>query len=398
MPSDRPNIAHAAPNSLRALLSEYTALRDDGRSFAVASVVRVEGSAFRREGARLLVVPIPDTDLASIADDSHAWEQVSRPHTLGSISGGCLEGEVAWQTLDAIRSGQAWTVALTSRLGDDDRAAFGFGCGGTVTVLVQPVRPDDVGPLDAVARALDDRRTGALAVVVGGSDAHVGQHLFVHADGWAEGNVEDAELRDALVSQAVDALSNGAGRDAVVCSGAVEARIDVIRPPLSVVVFGTGPDARALVRQATLLGWETKAVGAGSTQQIAAAIPEADHAVVVSNLSDASNLADDRTAAVVMTHNFERDRALVATLADSAAPYLGLLGSRRRTARLVADLADQGVALPTGRLHFPVGLDLGSETPEEIALATCAEILSHSQSWATAESPQVVHRAVASLS
>lgn len=373
---------HSAPNSLRALLADYAALRADGRPFAVASVVGVEGSAFRRQGARLLVVPDPATDFASVTDEPHTWAHLPRPDTLGSISGGCLEGEVAWHALDAVRTGRARTVALTSRLGDDDRAAFGIGCGGTVTVLVQPVRPDAPGPLDAVARALGARRTCALAVVTGGSAEHVGGFLCVGADGDATGTVEDSALRAALLADARHALASGTGREVSIEGHGVDARIDVIRPPVRVAVVGSGPDARALVRQAALLGWETVAVGASSATETAAAMPEADAALAVPEPADFAEHLDDRTAVVVMTHNFERDRALVGALGGDAVPYLGLLGSRRRTARLVADLAETGVMLADGRLSSPVGLAIGAETPEEIALATCAEILNHSKTWA----------------
>ncbi|MDT0632647.1 XdhC family protein [Rubrivirga sp. S365] len=374
---------HSAPNSLRALLADYAALRADRRPFAVASVVGVEGSAFRREGARLLVVPDPVTDFASVTDALHTWAQVPRPQTLGSISGGCLEGEVAWHALDAVRTGRPRTVALTSRLGDGDRAAFGIGCGGTVTVLVQPVRPGHAGPLDAVAHALRSRRTGALALVTGGPEVHLGRHLFARADGDVDGTVQDSALRAALMAEAVGALAAGASRTVAVPSdaGEVVVRIEVVRPPVCVAVAGTGPDARALVRQAALLGWETVAVGASSAPEVAAAIPEADRALAVPEPSDLAGHLDDRTAVVVLTHNFERDRALVGALSAAAVPYLGLLGSRERTARLVADLAEAGVTLTAGRLSSPVGLDIGAETPEEIALATCAEILSHSKTW-----------------
>lgn len=383
-----PTGADPAPNSLRALLADYATLRADGRPFAVASVVGVEGSAFRREGARLLVVPDPATDFASVTDEPHTWAQLPRPQTLGSISGGCLEGEVAWHALDAVRTGRARAVALTSRLGDDDRAAFGIGCGGTVTVLVQPARPGDPGPLDAVARALGARRTGALALVTGESETYVGRWMFVGADGEIAGTADEGALRAALLSEAVGALVSGASRDVVVPSdaGEVAARVEIVRPPVRVAVVGTGPDARALVRQAALLGWETVAVGASSAPEVAAAIPEADRVLAVPEPSDLPEHLDDRTAVVVLTHNFERDRALVGALSDAVVPYLGLLGSRKRTARLVADLAETGVTLADGRLSSPVGLAIGAETPEEIALATCAEILSHSTTWTAAGS------------
>lgn len=371
-------MAPSAPNSLRALLCDYADLRAAGRPFAVASVVGVEGSAFRKEGARLLAVPAPGTDFAGVTDEPHTWGRVARAETRGSISGGCFEGEVAFHALDAVRTGRARVVALTSALGDADRAAFGIGCGGTVHVLVQPVSPGDVGPLDALVTAARSRQSGALAVVTKGPAGRVGEHLFVSVDGNATGTLRGDEFRSRVARETLDALAEGVGRAVSVptASGdALSVRVDVVRPPLHLAVFGTGLDARALVRQAALLGWETSAVGASSVPEVARAVPEADHPLAAGDgLPDRLTL-DDRTAAVVMTHNFARDRDLVAALARSRAAFLGLLGSRRRTARLVADLAEAGVDLPEDRLRSPVGLDIGSETPEEIALATCAEVL-----------------------
>ena len=370
----------SAPNSLRALLGAYLALRGAERAFAVASIVRVEGSAFRREGARLLVVPSASTDFSAFTSEPHTWGGVPRPETLGSISGGCLEAEVAAHALDVLRTGQSRVVALASRLGRADRAGFGLGCGGTVHVLIQPVLPGREGPLDAVVRALQKRRVGALASVIRGSARSVGGHLFVEPDGRGLGSLEGDALRAQVTRETLERIEARVGGEVRVRTADgedLDIRIDVVLPSLHLVVCGTGPDARAMVRQGATLGWETTAVGASSVPEVAADVPEADHPVVV---TDGLHLLhrvclDAWTAAVVMTHNFERDRALVGALVASPTPFVGLLGSRRRTAALLAELEGSGEGPEPGRLHSPVGLDLGAETPEEIALATCAQIL-----------------------
>lgn len=378
---------HLAPNSLRALLDAYAALRDAEHAFAVASIIRVEGSAFRREGARMLVVPAPHTDFAAVTAEPHTWVDVPPPTLVGALSGGCIESEISFHALDAIRTGRARTFAIDSRLGADDRMSFGAGCGGRVHVLVQPVVPGTPGLLDAVAEAVRERRTGALALITASSETvgagcTVGDHVFVDEAKRTTGTVRDTSLTTWLKAQAFDALDRGRGTyvrsaDEATYAFGVEASIDLVRPPVHLVVCGTGADARALVHQARVLGWETTVVGMGSGTEVALAIPEADHALTVhggANLPRRLRF-DARTAVVVMTHNFDRDRTLVSTLAPVPLPYLGLLGSHRRTGRLVDDLAEAGIDLSPERLRSPVGLDLGAETPEEIALATCAEIL-----------------------
>lgn len=379
---------YQAPNTLPALFAEYVALRHAERTFAVASVVHVDGSAFRREGARMLVVPAPDTDFSSVTDDPITWGGVPRPRRFGTISGGCLEGEVSYHALNAVRTEQARIITLVSHLGGDDRTAFEVGCGGSVQVLVQPVLPTRPGPLDAAAAA--GRRTGVLAVVTraGGGSPYapslVGTGVYVDEAGRVERTIGCEAICSWLTEQALAALADGKGRtvrsrESKYPSLGIEARIDVLRPPIHLVVCGTGPDARALVRQARLLGWETTVVGAEAAPDILRAIPEGDHALAANNgaaLRQGLHF-DARTAVVVMTHNFDRDCGFVAALTVAPVPYLGLLGSRRRTGRLVSTLTEAGVRLRSGRLRSPVGLDIGAETPEEIALATCAEIVAH---------------------
>ena len=378
-------IDHPAPNTLRALFAEYVALRDAERAFAVASVVHVEGSAFRREGARMLVVPSPDADFAAVTDDPLTWVGVPRPRRVGAISGGCLEGEVSHHALDAVRTGRSRTITLVSRLGDADRVAFEVGCGGSIDILVQPVLPGRPGPLDTAAVA--GRNTGALAVVIRAPDSGadlVGANVYVDESGRVDGTDAPLHLRSWLMEHARAALVDDEGRTVRSCESenlplGIEARIDVLRPPIHLIVCGIGPDARALVRQARLLGWETTVVGTGAAPDTRRAIPEGDHALVA---NDGTILCqrmhfDVRTAAVVMTHNFERDCSFVAALIRSPVPYLGLLGSLRRTGQLVSALTETGTRLAPCRLRSPVGLDIGAETPEEIALATCAEIVAH---------------------
>ncbi len=342
---------------LRDIAARATVLRERGEAFAVATVVRVEGSAFRREGARVLV-----------EGDRRAT---------GAVSGGCLEGDVIHQALAVLEDGAPRLVSY--QLGDADPMldallGFGSGCDGTVWLLIEVVRPGLEGDgLDALTAAavLDSRRSGTLTTVFAADDpTWVGRRRLA---------LEDAPTRSTLPPALEDAVARmEVGRPTAVALEGADVLLEPLRPPVHLAVFGHGPDAVPLVRLAAELGWTTTLVGARPPAELAERFPLADFRTVLTHPEDVLERVevDDRTAAVVLTHVYLQDRVLLRELLTSRAFYVGALGSRNRAARLRADLEDAGLALDDiGRLRSPVGLDLGAETPAEIALAVTAEVL-----------------------
>ncbi|XXT20057.1 XdhC family protein [Sorangium sp. So ce429] len=159
--------------------------------------------------------------------------------------------------------------------------------------------------------------------------------------------------------------------------GGAHARVDVflevVRPPRSLVVFGGGHDAVPLVRLAKELGWHVTVADARAHHARRERFPAADEVVVTDRASPLAGLAiPPEAACVIMTHSVEQDRALLRALSTVPVAYLGLLGPRRRAERLLAESGTRTFACASG-LHSPIGLDLGGETPEEIALAILAE-------------------------
>ncbi|HYW12578.1 MAG TPA: XdhC family protein, partial [Longimicrobium sp.] len=156
-----------------------------------------------------------------------------------------------------------------------------------------------------------------------------------------------------------------------------EALVECARPPVRLVVFGSGPDVEALVRQGAAVGWHVVVVGTRSAAELRAQFGGAAEWVSLVHAEEAARRValTPRTAAVVATHGYARDRALTAALLQSPAPYVGVIGSRRRFRDLLGDLAEEAPrgGSARGRLFGPAGLDLGAETPDEIALAVVAE-------------------------
>jgi xanthine/CO dehydrogenase XdhC/CoxF family maturation factor len=334
-----------------------------GEPYALATLVKAAGSSYRRPGARVVVAP----------DGA----------TAGIISGGCLEREIAHHALRVLASGRPEVVRFAAPRGEDPFGT-GAGCGGTVHVLVQRVDPRDPAPraLTLLAQAAAADAPHALATVFradGVLAGEVGRHLLSAPGGAARGSVAHPALRAALAAAGERALATGrtATLALSLAGGRAEALVECVLPPVRLAVFGGGPDVEALVRQGAAVGWRVAVVGTRPADELRAALPMAAEWVPLVHAEQAAERVrlTPRTAAVVMTHGYARDRELVRALLKTPVPYVGVIGSRRRFADLLRELADDA---PRGggarrRLFGPAGLDLGAETPEEIALAVVAE-------------------------
>lgn len=347
-------------NELRRLQAAASRHRTDGQAYALATLVKVDGSAYRSPGARVVVG----------ADGA----------TTGMISGGCLEREIAHHAARVLRSGIPEVIQLAAARGED-LFGPGAGCGGTVHVLLQRILPHPGEPdaLDLLACAGDAPH--ALATVFraeGALAGEIGRHLLV-GHGGSRGNVVHPALRGALADAGERAVEEGRSVPVTLhlAASEVEALVECVLPPVRLAVFGGGPDVDAVVRQGAAIGWQVMVVGTRAADELRAAFPAAAEWVPLVHAEQVAQRVrlTPRTAAVVMTHNYVRDRALVEGVLRSPAPYVGVIGSRQRFRDLLRDLSRSEPPLPParGRLFGPAGLDLGAETPEEIALAVVAE-------------------------
>jgi xanthine/CO dehydrogenase XdhC/CoxF family maturation factor len=333
---------------LAARLAELPA----GAPAVLATVVRVEGSSYRREGARLLVEP--DGRLT------------------GVVSGGCLERDVGEQA-GAVLAARAPRVVRYDLTPDEEAIwGFGTGCAGKVDLLLEPL--DDGLRQRWSARLellLERRRPLALATVwsTGGDRvARIGDAFELEADGAPE-----------WVRRALEQLPAGAARSVAVTAAGVplEVLAERLLPPVHLLVVGAERDAPALVRLARELGWATTAVDPRPTAAAAARIRGLARYVSPSPATLAAEVElSPRTAAIVATHRYLDDLAYLEPLAGSAVGHLALLGPVRRRERLLADFAARRPDLAAGlvaRLRGPAGLDLGGRSPAEVALAVVAE-------------------------
>ncbi|QSQ23386.1 XdhC family protein [Pyxidicoccus parkwayensis] len=320
----------------------------------LATVVAVSGSSYRKPGARMLM-------------SEDGW-------LAGGVSGGCLESDI-------VRKAFFWTStgprllrydSTGDNAEDEGSLSFALGCNGVVDVLLERCEP---GPMDALAFAATERGSGRRAVVAtvyrGPANA-VGSRLLVREDGTAEGDLSGA-LRDAVHEAAREALEAGQTWSGP-CGGA-DVLVEVVEPPHPLVLFGSGFDVAPVVTQAASLGWQVTVVADRPAETLRRRFPLA-HAVVSAKARDAVDALtlSPRTLAVLMTHSLPMDRELLPRLLPRTLRYLGVLGPRSRTDRLLAELPVTPTAAQLEKLHAPVGLDLGAEGAEEIALSIVAEL------------------------
>jgi xanthine/CO dehydrogenase XdhC/CoxF family maturation factor len=347
---------------LRDVVSTFERTRDRGEHAALATVVRVVGSAYRRPGARMLL---------------------GRDGTrVGLVSGGCLEADLAERARPVLESGGAITVTYDARTDEDLIFGLGLGCEGTVVVLIERV-PErrDGGHLALVARCLERRERLALATIFrSGGGVPVGSRFWLVEDDVGSGDFDDARLAESLGRGASAVLRSGRHQNVTLetAAGPVDALIEAVLPLPQLLVLGAGPDAQPVVRLAAALGFEVTVLDHRPAFARAAAFPGATRVAVCEpgRLPELADLDPDAVV-LVMSHAYAHDLGYLRQLLGHEVRYLGVLGPRRRTDRILGELAKEGIvpsAAERARLHAPVGLDIGAETPEEIALSILAEI------------------------
>lgn len=337
-------------------------LREAGEAFAVATVVKIGGSTYRRPGARMLID----------ANGAH----------YGVISGGCLEEEVAQQALHVITQGTAALLAFD--LTDDaPLLGFGTGCNGQVHVLIEPVPATDRDdPVHLVGTCIDRRQSGVLAQVISAPDGAdlLGRKFLLLEDSTVLGDM-DTHLSHPVRSVARSVLAHGHHKveQITTANGTVELLYEVVHPPVKLVLFGAGYDVGPVALLAKTLGWSTTVVGRQAAPILAERFPMADTHIFLMHPRDASTYVplDQRSAALIMNHQYARDKTLIGALLETPIRYIGALGPRDRTHRIKQELCEENPWITDDhldRVYGPVGLDIGTETPEEIALSAIAEI------------------------
>lgn len=300
--------------------------------------------------------------------------------TVGAISGGCLEREVAALAEKVIASSDP--MLHTFEMGEDDYIrGFGTGCGGDLQILVESAPADGrLSLMQSLDRAYDHRSGTAIATIIGckrGSDC-LGRRMVISRNASMESDLP-VTLVDPI-QETVEQATEGETciRSLQTETGTVEVLVEHLPPLIRLVILGDGPDVNPVVRMAAEMGWQSIVVGQKAREDLEQRFPEADnHQFLMHPDEFDSSPLDARSAVVVMTHNYLRDRALLNAILPSEAGYIGMLGPKNRSDRILKELREESASISNDqleRMYGPAGLDLGTETPEEIALSICSEI------------------------
>lgn len=336
---------------IRTIINQYDSIDHSKERVALASVVQVEASAYRRIGARMLV------------QSSGVWT--------GGISGGCLEGDALRRSQKAIFENKVSTVVYDTMEDDNHQIGVGLGCNGRIEVLLTPIDPADPNnEIEILRKIKDDSEPNLIVKIVEHVDKSLKgiTHLVKN-----KVNLEDIAgvNKDELAEKLTEVKDR---RKAKLYSfeedDEVKILIEFLRPETHLVIAGDNYDIYAMLGIAKQLGWKSTVLGKAKklTKQVY------QDAKQVLDYSEIDKVAiNEYTAIILMSHDYNHDLALLEKLLDSNAAYLGILGPKKRFEKLQGDMDRDMSALHF--IHSPTGLEIGAESPEEIALSICAEIV-----------------------
>jgi xanthine dehydrogenase accessory factor len=347
---------------IKAIVDAYENIDKTAVKAALATVVRVEGSSYRRTGARMLVM------------DDGVW--------VGGISGGCLEGDALKRARFAISRSESTLITYDTTEDDEHQIGVGLGCNGVIDVLFAPLHYEDKNnPVEILKSCIEKNRqthtlitiTGLKGIVLPSIKAGDVINYEIMED---LAFIKDQKIIAWLHEMIENQLSRGKSAPAKYESaeGKLEIFIEILPPEIHVVLMGNQYDVYPLTRLIKEMGWQATIVA--NPQKVNTKISKIANAVI--SPEDFFNLNFDAfTAIVLMSHDFKTDKYNLPKALKTVAPYIGMLGPKVRSEKIFKELSDEGISITENdfiRIHAPVGLDIGAVAPEEIALSLIAEI------------------------
>jgi len=344
------------------IVAAYDEAHALGKKTALATVVLVEGSAYRRAGARML-----------ITEDGQLT---------GAISGGCLEGDALRKARLVIMQQQPLLVTYDTTDDDDAKLGVGLGCNGIIHILIEPITGDFNNPVNLLKDIIANRRYSVLVTMFCIDDRKApqpGTCLCLTDDKLTVILPESVPYRAALIANAEQVLGQQRSEIQVYEAGVnYTAFIEYVKPAISLVVVGAGNDAVPLTRIASVLGWNITIIDGRANYAVSQRFPLANRIITAKPAEVLQHIEiNDRTAVVLMTHNYNYEIALLKEILQIQLPYIGILGPKKKLERMLAEIEGPGIVISEEQLsniYGPVGLDIGAEGAEEIALSVASEI------------------------
>lgn len=344
------------------IVSAYNRLLSEDKQGALATVVKVQGSSYRGAGARMLM------------SEDGKWT--------GAISGGCLEGDALRRSRQAMMQNTATVITYDTTDDQSEQSiGVGLGCNGIIDVLIEPLALDSTkATLELMQKQGHNRKAQVQATIFeyeGNKEVKPGNRILWHAEGKKEYFIENNTLLTLIEADMNKALEDARtivktytfeDQKASVC-------IEYLHPGIDLIVFGAGYDCMPLVKLASELGWRVSVTEDCHAKVLPVRFPEAREVLFLDRKDILSHWEfTPHTAAVIMSHNYHYDLAVLEQLLQTDLPYIGLLGPRKRAIKMRDEMRDKGLDIDLNRVYNPIGLDIGAETPEEIALSIVSEI------------------------
>ena len=345
------------------IIRAYDQAQKDTMQTVLATVVHVEGSSYRRPGARMLVL--------------------ENGMMIGAISGGCLEGDALKKALLTFSDKTTRLITYDTSNEDDATVGIQLGCEGVIQVLFEYINhTQQNNPIELIRKACNNRQKSVLVTLFDVQDKKnplMGTTCLYNEHGHFESNLEET-INKSIVVDAQQVISNVQPQFTTYQIGeqSINGFLDYIQPPISIVIVGAGNDAIPLSKMADLLGWEVKVVDGRNTHAKKDRFISACQVLVSKPEKVLEQIKiDDRTCFVLMTHNYQYDLEMLKALLPLNINYIGMLGPKKKLEKVLNDLATLEIVPSDGQLesiYGPTGLDIGAETAEEIASSIIAEI------------------------
>lgn len=344
-------------HELQAIINAFEENQQKGVATFLATIVNTFGSTYRQKGAKMLI-----TETGAM---------------VGTLSGGCVENDLFQYTKQIVSEPLLINYDATSE--EDLVWGFGLGCNGTVQILLEKLdRSLNLSSLNLIAQCLKNKNHGANATIFsveGRVNLKIGSRFILYPDDTIYTDIQDRELKKAIASDTIAAKNT---RQSTVnkyqlSSGSVEVFIEVIQPPTSLMIFGAGRDALPVVELAKAISWQVTVVDCRAQEKTYQRFAIADKIILTRREIISQQISvDENTLTVVMTHNYFDDHDIIKFLLPTKIPYLGVMGSKNRIAKIIEELNPPKTQLE--KLYSPIGLDIGADTPAEIASAIVTEI------------------------
>jgi xanthine dehydrogenase accessory factor len=325
---------------------------------ALATVVLVEGSAYRRAGARML-----------ITEDGQLT---------GAISGGCLEGDALRKARMVILQQEPLLVTYDTMDDDDAKLGVGLGCNGIIHILIEPINNGEINPITLLKAVISSRGYSVLVTVFNTEDRKAPQpgSCLCLTNGQLIRHLNNLSYKNELMEDAQNAMDTQ--HSAITSYQGYTAFIECVKPLISLVILGAGNDVIPLTKIASVLGWDITLVDGRPNYVTTYRFPSVSKLVVAKPETALDSIElNEWTAFVLMTHNYNYEFAFLKKLLPLHPSYIGILGPKKKLERMLDELESDGAIITERNLetiHGPIGLDIGSETSEEIALSIVAEI------------------------